>query len=98
MKPLDAGSIDLWLVAPDEIDEAMLARYRALATPDEQAAASRFHFERHRRSHLVTRAAVRVGALKESDSNRFYLRHGFVFERAGEFDNYYVRPAPGALA
>jgi 4'-phosphopantetheinyl transferase len=60
MKPLDAGSVDLWLVSPDEIDEAMLARYRALATPDEQAAASRFHFERHRRSHLVTRAAVRV--------------------------------------
>jgi 4'-phosphopantetheinyl transferase len=60
MKPLDAGSVDLWLVAPDEIDEAVLGRYRALATPDEQAAASRFHFERHRRSHLVTRAAVRV--------------------------------------
>jgi 4'-phosphopantetheinyl transferase len=60
MKPLDAGSVDLWLVSPDEIDEAVLARYRTLATPDEQAAASRFHFERHRRSHLVTRAAVRV--------------------------------------
>ena len=60
LKPLDAGSVDLWLVSPDEIDETVLARYRALATPAEQAAVSRFHFERHRRSHLVTRAAVRV--------------------------------------
>lgn len=60
MQSLNAFSVDLWLVSPDEIDEAMLARYRALASPAEQAAASRFHFERHRRSHLVTRAAVRV--------------------------------------
>jgi 4'-phosphopantetheinyl transferase len=72
VKPLGAGSVDsvksvesvdsvdLWLVCPDEIDEAVLALYRAVTTPAEQAAASRFHFERHRRSHLVTRAAVRV--------------------------------------
>ncbi|WP_081012134.1 GNAT family acetyltransferase, partial [Pseudomonas syringae group genomosp. 3] len=30
--------------------------------------------------------------LKESDSNRFYLRHGFQLVESGEFDNYYVRP------
>jgi 4'-phosphopantetheinyl transferase len=59
MKSLDAGSVDLWLVSPDEIDDSFLARYRTLATPAEQAAASRFHFERHQRSHLVTRAALR---------------------------------------
>ena len=57
--PLHAPAIDLWLVWPDEIDEALLARYRAMATPAEQAAAGRFHFERHRRSHLVTRATLR---------------------------------------
>ncbi|QHF50891.1 MULTISPECIES: GNAT family N-acetyltransferase [unclassified Pseudomonas] len=34
---------------------------------------------------------VKVGALKESASNRFYIRHGFVFVESGEFDNYYVR-------
>ena len=34
---------------------------------------------------------VEVGALKGSDSNRFYLRHGFVQTRVGEWDNYYVR-------
>jgi GNAT superfamily N-acetyltransferase len=35
--------------------------------------------------------AIRVGALKESASNRFYTRHGFVFVESGEFDSYYVR-------
>ena len=33
---------------------------------------------------------VRVGALKGSRSNAFYLRHGFKPERTGEWDNYYV--------
>ncbi|KAB8044411.1 GNAT family N-acetyltransferase [Janthinobacterium aquaticum] len=35
---------------------------------------------------------VRVGALRGSDSNRFYLRHGFGLIEAGEFDHYYLRP------
>jgi GNAT superfamily N-acetyltransferase len=35
---------------------------------------------------------VRVGALRESDSNRFYLRHGFRLVEQAEFDNYYLRP------
>lgn len=34
---------------------------------------------------------VRVGALRESDSNRFYMRHGFVLVEQAEFDNYYLR-------
>jgi ribosomal protein S18 acetylase RimI-like enzyme len=34
---------------------------------------------------------IRVGALKESASNRFYIRHGFRFVESSEFDNYYVR-------
>jgi GNAT superfamily N-acetyltransferase len=34
---------------------------------------------------------LRVGALRGSGSNRFYLRHGFVLERMGEWDDYYVR-------
>lgn len=37
--------------------------------------------------------AVLVGALKESASNRFYQRHGFVLASEGEWDNYYVRPS-----
>ena len=43
---------------------------------------------------------IKVGALKESASNRFYIRHGFHFVESSEFDNYYVRqnvPAAGPV-
>ena len=35
--------------------------------------------------------SVRVGALKDSKSNSFYLRHGFTLVEQSEFDNYYLR-------
>lgn len=41
------------------------------------------------------RQPLRVGALRGSDSNRFYARHGFQPVEEGEWDIYYVRPAPG---
>jgi GNAT superfamily N-acetyltransferase len=41
---------------------------------------------------------VHVGALRGSDSNRFYLRHGFALVEQGEFDNYYVRAASTGAA
>ena len=41
---------------------------------------------------------IRVGALRESDSNRFYVRHGFQLVERAELDNYYVRPACGEAA
>jgi GNAT superfamily N-acetyltransferase len=34
---------------------------------------------------------VRVGALRGSASNRFYLRHGFRLVDTGEFDHHYIR-------
>ncbi|MEC5384725.1 GNAT family N-acetyltransferase [Uliginosibacterium sp. H3] len=37
------------------------------------------------------RLPIRVGALHESASNRFYLRHGFVKVAEEEFDIYYLR-------
>ncbi|CAB3770997.1 GNAT family acetyltransferase [Burkholderia sp. MSh2] len=41
------------------------------------------------------RVPVRVGALRGSDSNRFYARHGFVQTDEAEWDIYYVRePGP----
>lgn len=40
---------------------------------------------------------VRVGALRDSDSNRFYRQHGFELIEQTAFDNCYVRPARGAL-
>lgn len=36
---------------------------------------------------------VRVGALRGSESNRFYARHGFELVEQSEFDNHYLRPA-----
>lgn len=35
--------------------------------------------------------AIRVGALRGSDSNRFYQRQGFELMEEGEFDNLYRR-------
>lgn len=40
---------------------------------------------------------IKVGALKESASNRFYIRHGFQFVESSEFDNYYVRQSVPAV-
>jgi len=40
--------------------------------------------------------AIRVGALRESDSNRFYTRHGFQLVEQTEFDNHYVRLSSSA--
>lgn len=37
--------------------------------------------------------SIKVGALKGSDSNRFYLSHGFKLTEEGEWDNFYIRPA-----
>jgi GNAT superfamily N-acetyltransferase len=42
--------------------------------------------------------ALRVGALRESGSNRFYVRHGFVPSAESEWDIYYVRPPANARA
>jgi GNAT superfamily N-acetyltransferase len=42
------------------------------------------------------RLPVRVGALRGSDSNRFYVRHGFVLLEEREWDVYYERPIAGA--
>ncbi len=39
----------------------------------------------------ATRSRIRVGALRGSDSNRFYKRNGFVLVEETEFDNYYER-------
>ena len=42
-------------------------------------------------AHL--RLPVRLGALRESASNRFYQRHGFVQTHEDEWDIYYIRPS-----
>lgn len=37
-------------------------------------------------------ARVRLGALRGSDANRFYLRHGFAPDGESEWDIHYARP------
>lgn len=41
----------------------------------------------------ASRLPVRTGALRGSDSNRFYLRHGFELVEQGAWDNLYLRPS-----
>ena len=43
----------------------------------------------------VASLPIHVGALKESRSNGFYIRHGFKPLAQGEWDNYYVWPVAG---
>ena len=43
------------------------------------------------------RLLVRVGVLRDSDSNRFYKRHGFRLVEQSEWDNYYIRTGENAL-
>ena len=40
----------------------------------------------------AARLDLRVGALRGSDSNRFYSRHGFTQVGEGDWDIYYARP------
>jgi 4'-phosphopantetheinyl transferase len=55
------GQIDLRLVFTDEIvDDGMMQRYRALLSEDERRREERFHFEKDRRRHVITRALVRT--------------------------------------
>jgi GNAT superfamily N-acetyltransferase len=41
---------------------------------------------------------IKVGALRDSDSNRFYRRHGFVKTGESEWDIYYVREPRGRIS
>jgi GNAT superfamily N-acetyltransferase len=41
----------------------------------------------------AARRPLRVGALRGSHSNRFYLRHGFQLVSESEWDIHYLRPA-----
>ena len=41
------------------------------------------------------RLPVRVAALKHSDANRFYQRHGFELQHSSTWDLHYLRPALG---
>ena len=57
---LPAGEAHLWLARDEAIHApALIEAYQGLLTPEEAERQQRFHFERHRHQHLVTRALVR---------------------------------------
>jgi 4'-phosphopantetheinyl transferase len=58
--PSEAEARVSLLFQEDAKDEALLARYRSLLTPEELARTARFHFERHRHQHLITRVLART--------------------------------------
>jgi len=69
--PLDLppGEIHLWYSRFDDIGgEAILSRYHALLDDEERRRGARFHFERDRLCHLVTRALVRTTLARYLDA------------------------------
>jgi 4'-phosphopantetheinyl transferase len=58
---LPSNEIHLWLVLTNEInDAALISAYQTLMTPKELAKAERFHFQKDRHQHIITRALVRT--------------------------------------
>ena len=87
---LQAGVRAGFMVVKPQADGLLLDHLYVLARFQRQGigAASLAHvFGRADASGLP----LRVGALRGSDANRFYLRHGFLLVEQGEFDNYYLR-------
>jgi 4'-phosphopantetheinyl transferase len=57
---LPRGEIHLWIVFDREVPQSLLPEYRRLLTDDELQREKRFHFPRHRRQFLITRALIRT--------------------------------------
>ena len=54
------GEIHIWMVSPDEIDDRALLDCQTLLSEDEERRWRRFHFEKDRRIHLISRALIRT--------------------------------------
>ena len=52
--------VHLWVVFDGDVPHGLLAEYRKLLTDEERSQEERFHFPRHRRQYLITRALVRT--------------------------------------
>ncbi|MDB5901658.1 MAG: 4-phosphopantetheinyl transferase [Betaproteobacteria bacterium] len=57
---MPADEVHLWLVFDTEVPQSLLPEYRRLLTDAELQREQRFHFPRHRRQFLITRALVRT--------------------------------------
>jgi len=85
-----AGDLVGFVVIKDHQDELLLDHLYVIPSAQGAGIGSEALTQIFREADEIGRP-IRVGALKESASNRFYTRHGFVFVESGEFDNYYVR-------
>ena len=77
---LPAADIEVWLM-PLAVPALRVEQCAALLSPDEQARAQHFHFERDRRRYTVARGILRVllghALARAPDAVRFeYSRHG----------------------
>jgi 4'-phosphopantetheinyl transferase len=66
-QPLETGQVDLWLVAPDEINAAQLSSYERLMSAEERARWCRFTVPQPRLRHLVARALLRTTLSRYAD-------------------------------
>lgn len=58
---LQPDQVHWWFCFPDEIDDpALLTSYHKLLNVEEESRRQRFHFEKHRKQHLITRALIRT--------------------------------------
>ena len=67
---LEKGRIDLWFAFTEEInDSALLSAYEKYLSAIEKDKMKRYHFEKDRQQHLITRALVRTTLSRYYDLN-----------------------------
>lgn len=88
-----AGCVGFWAEPVD----AMRIEHFYMAPSFQNLGIGSAVLERLFRDLLPSVRLVRVGALRESDANRFYQRHGFLQVAETEWDIEYERPANSTL-
>lgn len=91
------GDLVGFVVIKDDHRELLLEHLYVVPSAQGQGIGSEVLVQIFRKADEDGRS-IRVGALRESDSNRFYIRHGFEFVESGEFDNYYVRASKNVVS
>ncbi|MFJ2379490.1 GNAT family N-acetyltransferase [Pseudomonas protegens] len=91
-----AGDLVGFVVIKDHQSELLLDHLYVVPSAQGAGIGSEVFTQLFREADEIRRP-IKVGALKDSASNRFYTRHGFVFVESGEFDNYYVRINSNAI-
>jgi GNAT superfamily N-acetyltransferase len=96
-----AGCVGFWAEPLDAADDgdpprAMRIEHFYVAAPFQRLGLGSAVLQRLLNSAPVSVERFRVGALRGSEANRFYQRHGFVQVSADDWDIAYERPHPTA--